>query len=601
MPLRNHFKFLYNGGMDPDTADPEELRQRRTFAISVMTLLPFPIMLMVSNLFYEAKSDNSAIAFGVSCVFLSLYVQAFTGKPRIASNITIFAFWATVTILMGQHGIIGTPMLWMLAIPPIAILVAGRREGVFWGIACLVTIFTYYLLFLFGISTDLSEAAILAREEYGARAFEIFAFEGALILAILTGATIVFRTAVIKAEDKLYETVHSLKNEVHTRTLAEEEARLSEEAKSAFLAAMGHELRTPLNGVLGASRLLKETVNESERKEYTDVIMQSSETLLELINNVMDLSYLESGKVELEHTTIETMKLLEQTLAPLSFQAKSKGITLDFDITPDTPEYIMGDPTRLRQILINLTGNAIKFTETGGVTVVACRSYDKLCFRVIDTGIGIPPESQTTLFEPYVQAEVDTTRKFGGSGLGLAIVKKLVAAMDGKITLESSVGEGSKFSIFLPLHAAKKECLVQELNGNNALPKLKALIVDDNAVNRMVLSRLLERDHHDVVSVTNGKEAIDYIEGHKLDVVLMDIQMPEMDGIAAAQKIRDMELDRAQLPIIAISANSSKEEKTKAMLAGMDGFISKPFHYEELLLELQSIIESSDQQSAALH
>ncbi len=555
-----------------------------------MTLSPFTILLMVWGQIYEPEQNNTAIGMGILCVVICLFIQAYLNKPRLAANITIFAFWATV---MAESGIIGTPILWILSIPPIAILLSGRLMGILWGIICLSTIFTFYLLFNFDIITSVSPEDRAAALEYGDRAFEVFAVEAALILCILTGATIVFRNAQIKAERKLSDIVHSLKNEVHTRSLAEEEARLSEQAKSAFLAAMGHELRTPLNGVIGASRLLKETTNEAEKKEFVDVIAQSSETLLELVNSVMDLSSLESGKLELEHTAIELKTLLEQTLAPLSFQAKSKGIVLDFDITPDTPEYILGDPTRLRQILINLVGNSIKFTEAGAVRVTACRTYNKLCLRVTDTGIGIPVDSQATLFEPYVQAEQDTTRKFGGSGLGLAIVKKLVAAMNGKITLESTPGKGSQFSIFLPLLAANPAELVQHTESHSELPKLRALIADDNAISRMVLSRLLEKDHHDVVSVANGREAIDYIEGNNIDVVLMDIHMPEMDGLTATQKIRDMDIDKSQLPIIAITANSSNEEKTRAKNAGMNGFIGKPFRYEELLHELQLIMQSS--------
>lgn len=553
---------------------------------------------MVSNLFYEAKQDNPAILFAVICVVACLYIQAFANRPKLATHITLFAYWTTVTTLMGIHGIIGTPMLWMLAIPPIAILINGRRAGIFWALACLSTITTYYVLFAFGFVEDNSSAAIRAAEEYGPRAFEIFAFEGALILGILTAATMVFRTAQIRAEKKLYQSVHSLKNEVHTRSLAEEEARLSEEAKSAFLAAMGHELRTPLNGVIGASRLLKDANSDQEKSEFTDVIIQSSETLLELINNVMDLSSLESGKVELENTAIDLENLLQQTLAPLSFQAKSKGIELNYDITPDTPKFLMGDPTRLRQILINLVGNSIKFTESGLVNVIACRSYDKFCLRISDTGIGIPQEAQAKLFEPYVQAELDTTRKFGGSGLGLSIVKKLVQAMGGKISLESKLDQGSTFSIFLPLLPATMADVSTVVESSSVLPKLKALIADDNAINRMVLSRLLEKDRHQVVSVANGQEAVDYIEDHSIDVVLMDIQMPGMDGYTATRKIRDMTESKSTLPIIAITANNSKEEADRAKDAGMNGFIGKPFRYEELLKELQAIFTLSKIESS---
>lgn len=587
MHLRQHLNFLYNGGLNPDTANPDELRRRRILSACIFSMSPVGFALMIANVFYDSYSDNYAIGPGIAMVFVAIYIQASLNRPRFAANLCVFALFLIPSGLMIRHGIIGTPILWMLLVPTISILLVGRRSGIIWCIACIGVISLFYILETSGILVHNRAQTQIALANLGQDAIYIFALEASLILIILTGATIVFRNAQMNAESKLRSTVHSLRNEVHTRSLAEEEARLSEKAKSAFLAAMGHELRTPLNGVIGATRLLKVSETDKDKEELTEIIVQSSETLLELINNVMDLSSLESGKLELERLSLDLREVVAQTIAPLEFQARSRGIKLEKEFSQDLPYRIYGDPTRLRQILINLLGNSIKFTETGSVKLVADVAYDKLRLRIIDTGIGIPVDAQAKLFEPYVQAEVDTTRKYGGSGLGLSIVKKLVSAMGGKILLESVPGEGSMFTLFLPLEPANDRVIPEAQYGESVLPRLKALVVDDNAVNRMVLARLLENDHHEVVSVTNGREAVDYIDSHNLDVVLMDIQMPEMDGLEAARKIRELKGVKAKLPIIAITANTSKEEQSKAMASGMNGFIAKPFRYDELVHELQ--------------
>ena len=584
--LRAHLEFLYNGGLDPDSADPYSLRRRRSLAGAVMTLAPIGFVMIFLNYLYEANHDNPMIALGMGMLFVSVYVQAYFNKEGLAAHFCIGAMWTMLTFLIWDRGLVSTPILWFLPLPALAVLLHTRKAGVIWCVVGTATLAAMATLENFGVITSDRIYSDIANQHMVARASEIFALEGSIIMIILTGAALWFRTMNLSAENKLSETVHSLRNEVHTRALAEEEARHSEQTKSAFFAAMGHELRTPLNGVIGATRLLRNTQSEPERDELTDVIMQSGETLLELINNVMDLSSLESGKLELERLPINIEELVNQTLAPLAFQAQSRGLSLDSAVSPELPEKVYGDPTRLRQILINLVGNAIKFTEQGAVTVAVDECCGSLRITVKDTGIGIAPEAQAKLFEPYVQADVDTTRKYGGSGLGLSIVKRLVSAMGGQIKLESEPGVGSTFKLYLPLEGAGQEVSAAS-ERNSELPRLKALVVDDNAVNRMVLSRLLERDQHEVVEVANGREAIDYIGANTLDVVLMDIQMPEMDGFTAARKIRKLKGEKSKLPIIAITANTSKEEQEKALNSGMNGFVGKPFRYDELLHELQ--------------
>jgi CheY-like chemotaxis protein len=325
----------------------------------------------------------------------------------------------------------------------------------------------------------------------------------------------------------------------------------------------------------------------SKKKELVDVILQSSETLLELINNVMDLSRLDSQSIQLEKVPVNVDELFRSTLSPLAFQAEEKGVKFSFVIEDDIPEYVRGDPTRLRQILLNLVGNAVKFTTTGEVHVVLDTALERMRLKISDTGIGINKKAQASLFEPYVQADKTTMRKFGGSGLGLTIVKQLVSAMGGKIAVNSVPGRGSTFTVFLPLTGAKAPIIKPTSRSEITLPPLSIVVADDNAVNRMVLSRFLEADGHKVVSMANGREVLDYLPDHIVSIIMMDLQMPVMDGVTAVRKIRAMGGSRSTIPVIAVTANVVHEDPDDLIRSGMTGFLSKPFRQEELRDALQ--------------
>lgn len=592
MLLKQHFSFLYNGGLDPQTADNSELRQRRTFAVFILSLSPVACLLMFSNTLLGSESDNIFIATGLIFIFMSLYVQAYFNSPLWATNITLFTYWLVVFSLFFEYGLIATPLFWLFPIAPMAILLAGIYAGWIWCVVCILTLFGVWALEANSILVLENSVRSLINPSLDADSGLIFAGDGSIILLVLTTATAFFKRSQSSAESKLQDTVQSLQKEVVTRRIAEQTAINSEKAKTAFLAAMGHELRTPLNGIIGASRILSEADSQSEREEFNEIILQSGETLLELINNVMDLSSLESGKVVLESRPINIRQFVEQTLSPFRFQSSSKNLELLSNINEQVPEYIMGDPTRLRQIIINLIGNALKFTPSGNVSLSVRELTNQLEIQVVDTGIGIPLSVQPKLFEPYVQADANTTRKYGGSGLGLAIVKRLTEAMNGAVKVESKVDEGTCFSIILPLINADEKNSTEMSSPKPILPRLSILVVDDNAVNRMVLARILEKDNHQVVSVTNGIEATDYASNHELDLILMDIQMPEMDGLTATRTIRQYDMNNGEkntnTPIIAITANLTESDKNNAIQAGMNGFVSKPFRYEELISVIQN-------------
>lgn len=575
MFLINHIVFLWNGGLDPAIADPITLRERRTLANTIFLVLPVAIGLIISNYYTGGERDNIYIALATVVVFLSLYIQAYLNQQLLASQLPLFSFWMVMVVAMLTVGVSGNTWAWLLCLPAIALLVAGRLAGVVWAIVCAATLWVFALMEARGYEFEFAEVV-------GSEVPLALAFEATLVLAMLTAAAFVFRNGQVVAEIKLNRTVKQLEKEVHERTLAENEAKQSEQAKSAFLAAMSHELRTPLNGVIGASQLLAEGDLPSKKMELVNVVMQSSETLLELINNVLDLSRLDSNTIELESISVDLRDLIEKSVAPLSFQAREKGVKFSLIVEDDIPPFVLGDPTRLRQIILNLVGNAVKFTTTGEISVILDTALDRIRLRITDTGIGISKQAQTSLFEPYVQADIATMRKFGGSGLGLTIVKKLVASMEGKIVVNSVPGRGSTFTVFLPLKQASSPARSIAKRSDMTLPQLSIVVADDNAVNRMVLSKMLENDGHNVVTMSNGKEVVEYLPDHDVSVILMDLQMPILDGVSALRKIRAMPGPRSQTPVIAVTANVVLEKPNDMMEVGMNGYLTKPFLQTEL-------------------
>jgi len=583
MFLLKHLKYLWNGGLNPELANPVLLRERRTLSSTIFFVLPVATVLIVSNYYTGGERDNIYIGMGTVVVIFGLYLQAYFNQQMLASQIPIFAYWGVMCMAMSTVGVSGNTWAWLLLLPAIASLVVGRAAGVIWGFICAATLWAFAWLqstgyyFEFATQSAMSQPLTLA-------------FEATLVLIMLTTATFVFRTGQLNAERNLNETVRQLEKEVHDRTIAENEARQSEQAKASFLAAMSHELRTPLNGVIGAAQLLMDGELSSKKKELMDVVLQSSETLMELINNVLDLSRLNSNTIGLEAVPVNMRELMNTTLAPLGFQAKSKGVKFSLIVEDDVPEFIEGDPTRLRQILLNLVGNAVKFTTTGEIAIVLDTALERLRLKISDTGIGITKHAQASLFEPYVQADLSTMRKYGGSGLGLTIVKQVVSAMNGKIVVQSVPGRGSTFTVFLPLKVATEPKIKATKRSDIKLSPISIVVADDNAVNRMVLSRMLEEDGHNVVTMSNGKEVIEYLMNHEVGLILMDLQMPVLDGMSAVRKIRALAGPRSKTPVIAVTAHVVPQHREEIMAAGMNGFLGKPFRQEELRDALQNAL-----------
>jgi signal transduction histidine kinase/CheY-like chemotaxis protein len=376
------------------------------------------------------------------------------------------------------------------------------------------------------------------------------------------------------------------------QTLDKSEKNLKEASKiqEQFVANISHEIRTPMNAVLGFAGLLQKTSLDKNQHDYVKSIRSSAENLLAIINDILDLSRIESGMMQIESLPFSLRELVDSLRTMLNVKAKNRNLYLRTEIDESVPETLKGDAVRLTQILLNLIGNALKFTHQGGVSVKveSAEQKEETCFIrfiISDTGIGIDPEKQKNIFERFHQAQPETTRRYGGTGLGLSIVKQLVEIQNGKISIDSEPGNGSVFTVVLPYQVAIEEEKPAESNDSvlaAPMPQIKLLVAEDNAMNRKLVRHLLNQWQISFDIVTDGARAVEILKQKPdgYDMVLMDIQMPEMDGYTATEKIRyDLHLN---LPIIAMTAHALAGEKEKCLGAGMDDYISKPINEDQL-------------------
>jgi CheY-like chemotaxis protein len=371
---------------------------------------------------------------------------------------------------------------------------------------------------------------------------------------------------------------------------ADEVAAASARAKSDFLAIMSHEIRTPMAGMMGTIHLLSETALDQEQRKLADVAQISAQNLLAVVNDILDFSKLDAGQVKLEAIDFNLQDSINNVAALLGPKARDQGLALNVSLAEGLPRFLKGDPSRLAQVLLNLVGNALKFTEAGSVTIAASHRVlqdeaIELCIEVVDTGVGIPVEAQQSLFNPFTQADTSVSRKYGGTGLGLAICKRLCEAMGGTIDVDSAPGHGSKFWFTMRCGVGSEP----EVAAPPLVPATRTdaeavdiLVAEDNDIMRTLISKLLARRGYQADLVCDGSEAVEAVQTKHYDLVLMDMQMPRMDGLTATRMIRGQSGPQREVPIIALTANALAGQRKVCLAAGMNGFLTKPIQPDAL-------------------
>jgi signal transduction histidine kinase/ActR/RegA family two-component response regulator len=569
--LEEHLLAWLDAGFDPVTTDPVLLRRFRAAGIAQLTLLFTASAVGLRSLALGAP-HLPWVALGAVILGAADRVRLrASGTPGLSSHTAVGLLLALLAagFVLREPGAAG--LAWLALIVQLALGTTGLLPGWGWSALCLA-----------------APAAVAAFSPRGAAPVATDGYDLIALLACVVALTTLFAFVRAKAEQ-------TLQRNVEVRKRAEQEARAADLAKSAFLANMSHEIRTPMNGVLGMAGLLLRSPLLPEQREQAETINSCAEALLALVDDILDLSKIEAGRLQLREADVPLRGLAAGIVRLLAPRAEGKGVALTLEVAADLPERIRVDPARLRQILLNLVGNAVKFTLQGTVTVAVARDEpDAVLFTVCDTGIGISEEDQARLFGHFSQVDSTAARRFGGSGLGLAISRRLVEMMGGSIGVRSAPGAGSTFWIRLPLRPALQGDLpaASPEAGAGRRAGGRVLVIEDNEVNRQVLLAQLTALGFDADAAADGEEGLASLEQREYDAVLMDCQLPGLDGYEATRRLRQHETGGRSTPVIAVTAHAMKGEREKCLAAGMDDHIAKPISLEQLAALLERWVRS---------